>query len=200
MICCETNIANLEYRLSPNAKWTVINLKGAKHCVDVEDIIGGWAEIYTARYQPDCTLVSGQEFLNDLDPSSIYTYQNTNRGNAPNCPGTVQEYAVYRNGSFLKYAHDTTSLRYEYFKPSCSLKLFVNGKEISTIAKVNKDRGSICPIEYRLNCRECPQGYLRCDCTEYPGYCCLPCEPIAAEIKSIKNNVKTLNKTEVSRG
>lgn len=55
-------------------------------------------------------------------------------------------------------------------------------------------------FSYNVSCDSCPPGTLKCFSTNYPGYCCLPCSPVAADIKGIANTVKQLNKTEVSRG
>lgn len=50
-----------------------------------------------------------------------------------------------------------------------------------------------CPVKFTVACEDdCPPGTVRCECIEYPGYCCLPCEPTISEIKSIRNLVKKL--------
>lgn len=62
------------------------------------------------------------------------------------------------------------------------------------------DKGN-CPVKFEVICGEqCPEGYLKCASTNYPGYCCLPCEPIKAEIKAIKSHVASINRKPVSNG
>lgn len=39
----------------------------------------------------------------------------------------------------------------------------------------------------------CPDGYLRCDCNEYPGYCCIPCSEIKGEIANAKALLRNIN-------
>jgi hypothetical protein len=58
-----------------------------------------------------------------------------------------------------------------------------------------------CPCDYSVVCgKECPKGTVKCYSTNYPGYCCLPCEPTKQSIIGIKNIVKTVNKKAVSNG
>lgn len=72
-------------------------------------------------------------------------------------------------------------------KPKCEIKVSYNGQLI------HSDRGN-CPIPFEVICGEqCPEGYLKCASTNYPGYCCLPCAPIAAEIKAITSQVRSIN-------
>lgn len=50
-----------------------------------------------------------------------------------------------------------------------------------------------CPVTIKNFCDDCPDGTTRCACPGYPGFCCLPCEPTAAEIKSIADLVRGIN-------
>ncbi len=66
--------------------------------------------------------------------------------------------------------------------------------------RIYYDEGD-CPCSYEVTCEQlCPPGTLKCFSTNYPGYCCLPCPPVAASVKDIANTVRQLNKKEVSRG
>jgi hypothetical protein len=52
-----------------------------------------------------------------------------------------------------------------------------------------------CPIKWNYSCdNECPDGFLKCECDEYPGYCCLPCGSVEAGITSIKTQIESLIK------
>lgn len=55
-----------------------------------------------------------------------------------------------------------------------------------------QDRG-LCPISFDVQCGDCPQGTLKCNAPGYPGYCCLPCNEIAGEIKAIASQVRRIN-------
>jgi len=49
--------------------------------------------------------------------------------------------------------------------------------------------------EYAVTCNDdCPEGTSKCFSTNYPGYCCLPCNEIKAEIRAITSHVRSLNK------
>ncbi len=72
-------------------------------------------------------------------------------------------------------------------KPKCHIEVKYNGNT------VHKADGT-CPINYTVNCgEECPPGTFKCLSTNYPGYCCLPCNEIAGEIKAIANQIRSLN-------
>ncbi|MFK0735472.1 MAG: hypothetical protein ACFKPT_20380 [Gloeotrichia echinulata GP01] len=41
-------------------------------------------------------------------------------------------------------------------------------------------------VNYSVVCGdECPPGFCKCPTTNYPGYCCLPCAQVAAELAAI---------------
>ena len=62
------------------------------------------------------------------------------------------------------------------------------------------DVGS-CPVKFAVACgEECPEGYLKCSSTNYPGYCCLQCEPLEKAIASLTTTVRGANKGAVSHG
>lgn len=47
-----------------------------------------------------------------------------------------------------------------------------------------QDRG-LYPINFDVQCGDCPEGTIRCEQPGYPGYCCLPCDPIAQRINNL---------------
>lgn len=72
-------------------------------------------------------------------------------------------------------------------QPGCTIKVLHEGQVIFA------DKGK-CPITYSVVCgEECPPGTTRCLKSDYPGYCCLPCSPIAAEIKAIASQIRSLS-------
>lgn len=47
------------------------------------------------------------------------------------------------------------------------------------------------PPTYEVACGEnCPEGYVRCETSTYPGYCCLPCKPTAAKINNLASKIR----------
>lgn len=40
------------------------------------------------------------------------------------------------------------------------------------------------PCSFEVICGDCPEGYMRCESSGYPGYCCLPCDSIKSSIRS----------------
>lgn len=68
-------------------------------------------------------------------------------------------------------------------KPVCEINVIHNGSTIFT------DRGN-CPVKFDVQCSDCPEGTIRCEKTGYPGYCCLPCQPIAQRINNLAARIK----------
>lgn len=55
------------------------------------------------------------------------------------------------------------------------------------------EKSGVCPITWRHSCEEeCPEGYLKCECDNYPGYKCIPCGEIAGKLNSIEGHVNRL--------
>lgn len=121
------------------------------------------------------------------------------------CRDRYDWYAVYNDVS-LALDFEFTNIKIATTSPQildncgsppsgrCTIKVMHNQQNIFTIS------GST-PCNFNVSCdEECPPGTIRCEQPGYPGYCCLPCEPIATNIKGIANIVKQLNKDKVSRG
>lgn len=70
-------------------------------------------------------------------------------------------------------------------KKICEMQVINDGRIIFS------DQGQ-CPCEFSIQCGDCPSGTTRCECSGYPGYCCLPCNEIVREIKAITNQVRSL--------
>lgn len=73
-------------------------------------------------------------------------------------------------------------------KNRCSIQLFdtTSGKLIF------QDQGD-CPIEFKVQCGNCPDDSIECKTSGYPGYCCIPCNELKNEILGIQNTVKNIN-------
>lgn len=46
------------------------------------------------------------------------------------------------------------------------------------------------PASFSVACEGCPEGTIRCEQSGYPGYCCLPCDPIAQRINNLAARIK----------
>lgn len=87
---------------------------------------------------------------------------------------------------------DETPLSPHYSQGSCQNCLAgctvtiqdCNGNQI-----YNKS-GQVCNTSY--NCDGCPDGTIQCNCNDYPGYCCLPCEAIEEEIQIMIDQAKSI--------
>ncbi|MEH2146252.1 hypothetical protein [Nostoc sp.] len=47
------------------------------------------------------------------------------------------------------------------------------------------------PCDYDVACGNCPEGFCECPSPGYPGYCCLDCHEVAANIRSITNDLRS---------
>ena len=56
------------------------------------------------------------------------------------------------------------------------------------------------PCNYTVACgEECPEGFLKCESTSYPGYCCISCNELKAQVIATKIAAKMKNQYPVSR-
>lgn len=46
------------------------------------------------------------------------------------------------------------------------------------------------PGTFSVACQGCPEGTIRCKQPGYPGYCCLPCQPIAQRINNLAARIQ----------
>ena len=69
----------------------------------------------------------------------------------------------------------------------CAIQVFNLNKGL-----VFQDQGD-CPVDFEVQCGNCPDGFIECQTSTYPGYCCLSCSEVKGEIIAIKNTVKSLN-------
>ncbi|ARV59147.1 hypothetical protein BZZ01_11295 [Nostocales cyanobacterium HT-58-2] len=59
--------------------------------------------------------------------------------------------------------------------------------------KLLVDSGT-CPVHFHVSCNDdCPSGYIRCETSQYPGYCCIPCNEIKSNIVAATNAIRSLN-------
>ncbi len=200
--CCTAESSILRYRLSNNSDWQEIKLLKGTYCVEVINNVGGWYELAYATPPGAPFLCNLQYFvsaLGDNDPTAVYTNSGST---APTCPGNRGQTNTYRNGILYKRPDDIISISYEFRQPNCQLK--VTNEKNQTVFTQTVDRVGVsvmCPIEYTYLCdSDCPKGFLKCESSNYPGYCCLPCSSTKAEIEGIKNIVKSVNKGSVSNG
>ncbi|GAX43440.1 hypothetical protein NIES4075_44530 [Tolypothrix sp. NIES-4075] len=50
-----------------------------------------------------------------------------------------------------------------------------------------------CPVNFKVSCDDdCPEGTMKCEIPQYPGYCCLPCET-KSEIAALTALVRNIN-------
>lgn len=79
-------------------------------------------------------------------------------------------------------------------QPVCTIKILHNNEVIFT------DKGE-CPITFNVVCgEECPPGTTKCCRSDYPGYCCLPCDSTKSDLIGISSIVQSVNKGSVSYG
>ncbi len=96
----------------------------------------------------------------------------------------IQESGVNYDPSTLVVNRNIKCL--ESLKNRCSIIIKYQEKIIF------QDQGD-CPIEFEIQCGNCPDGYTECKTSTYPGYCCLPCNEVKNEIITIKNTIKNFN-------
>lgn len=48
------------------------------------------------------------------------------------------------------------------------------------------------PYSFDVSCNGCPKGWLRCSSNNYPGYCCIPCNELQAQLIASRIAVRKL--------
>jgi hypothetical protein len=71
------------------------------------------------------------------------------------------------------------------FTPDLSKGLFVFDENGSLIARVDADA-----TPYKVDCGDCPPGSIKCKCSHYPGYCCIPCQETVNKVNNIAAKIK----------
>lgn len=72
-------------------------------------------------------------------------------------------------------------------EPVCKLKVLHNNQVIFT------DQGK-CPPSFNVICGdECPPDHIKCSSSGYPGYCCIPCSEFVGELRTIRNQIRSVN-------
>lgn len=72
----------------------------------------------------------------------------------------------------------------------------VIGCQIKVTGSGNNFRDAIeCPNgNYEVSCDDdCPEGYMKCTCPEYPGYCCISCSEIKGGIANATAQLRGMN-------
>ncbi|MBD2503131.1 hypothetical protein [Anabaena azotica] len=72
-------------------------------------------------------------------------------------------------------------------KQRCSIQILHNGLIIF------QDQGD-CPVTFSVSCGNCPDGQEEHKTSTYPGYCCMDCASLEAEIRTITNTIRRLNR------
>jgi hypothetical protein len=53
------------------------------------------------------------------------------------------------------------------------------------------EKSGDCPLDFQVACDDdCPPGYIKCNKTDYPGYCCISCSEIKSEITALRSAIR----------
>ena len=122
----------------------------------------------------DCSPIGTYEFTAQGENASI-----TTRSDNPSFPGcTIQVIVIDGIEQYGAFAGDA------YLIPEdeeCIIK----------VVDKNFQDSYKCGTEYEITCDEdCPKNHMKCKCSKYPGYCCLPCSDIVPKIKNLASKLK----------
>lgn len=70
--------------------------------------------------------------------------------------------------------------------PKCKIEILSNQQLMFS------DVGD-CPGTFEVSCDGCPPHHIKCLTKKHPGYCCIPCKTIAAELEAMKLKVRRIN-------
>lgn len=79
-----------------------------------------------------------------------------------------------------------THVEGEMADPVCELKVTYDNRLIFRAA-------GKCPGTFEVSCDGCPPNHIKCPIKKHPGYCCIPCASVAAELAAMKLKVRRIN-------
>lgn len=113
----------------------------------------------------DSPVFSNRRILSAKDGRELYSDGSTYAG-----PIQVRD---------IKFTPDTAS----------GYKITISNSNGSKLLEDKKTTDS--PPTYEVACGEnCPEGYIKCETTTYPGYCCLPCKATAEKINNLASKIR----------
>jgi hypothetical protein len=183
-----SNQPPVEISLAQDASYTVIHLVGTvenggrqpNYRTSVNYPNGKGTEEYAVSFV-NCTVAIGCGADSPIDGRTFYQARITRNGvyEGVYVPLTGWYDCLIENVEFVKLCtFVVTDLRGQLYS-----RLFEGG----------------CP-EYTVQCNdECPEGYLKCPTTNYPGYCCIPCSEIRAELAGMRLYTSQLNNKPVGK-
>lgn len=113
-----------------------------------------------------------------------YTEPPQNCGNAWGISGTCNE-AGYpdKDDKSPTYCSFTLEYRPPSNEPQSEIKITDASGQTFT------DRGKS-PCKFKVQCgNNCPEGQAKVDQPGYPGYCCIDCKALAAQVQAISNQI-----------
>lgn len=145
----------------------------------------GLAEVYLYGFPyityPGCTKDYREILVGQASPGTRLVIQSIPSVGTENCPNSYQQNIPAINYYNVVSEWDGTSA-------SIGLKFAGSNCKITIVDAANhtfKDTG-LSPVDYTVACGDdCPPGHLKCNSTNYPGYCCISCSSIASRINSI---------------
>lgn len=149
--------------------------------------INSWYVNPYVAYRPsdNCNISNWEGFfLNDSNPNSNYQFVPVS---APSSCG-YPDYQISLNGGApggnLFHSIIPNGI---IFRPwQCQIKIISNNQEIFK-REYPLDE---CP-QLKIECvKGCPDGFIECACLKYPGYCCLSCSEIKAELAALSAKVR----------
>lgn len=177
----------------------IVSYKFSNTTIEILKIKNVPIEVETYRI-PDSYAISGSvkppgQVQTFRSFSGIRSYTLAPPGSPDDSHNDLTLTMYYHNeGSEFVYARRSELTITESGGTDCGIRIFYNS--VILFEEVDK-----CPCDYTVTCgEECPPGTTKCASTNYPGYCCLPCDSTKQEIISIKNIVKKVNKKPVSYG
>ncbi len=130
---------------------------------------------------------------------SMITYDSITASSPFSYKGYDQESPVFNNRTIIAacsnrviysdsgFAGGSINARNIIFTSESSNTYTIQVRDIKTNSLIFTDtKQSISPPTYKVICSdECPDGYIKCTTTSYPGYCCIPCDEVKGGIANI---------------
>jgi hypothetical protein len=130
--------------------------------------------------------------IGDDDRAYSFTASGKNPGYSLNVGFNSRGYTPTMDGVFIQPQNYYFVRAYgieELVKPVVGCQIKITGSGNNFTDAIECPNGS-----FEVACDdECPEGYLKCEIAQYPGYCCIPCNEIKAGIISATAALRSIN-------
>lgn len=172
---CPVDVEITQESTATDGVWSTIKYAYTLEGQEYIDVVSAWGAIEGIRESEGSIqlLCRGRDFPSGPNPSPFWEFVTT-----------ISTAFIQLNPRIISIIRDDGQL--------------VNDQQIITIKDINgnilyQKSGKVENLQ--VGCDEgCPDGYIKCEASVYPGYCCISCSEIKTGIASATAMVRSINR------